>query len=181
MTNPATANRRHFEDLEVGEAIALGRTSVSKEMIFAFAREFDPLPFHLDEAVAKKSLLGGLAASGWQTGALTLRLLGDNFLNGIATAGGLGFSDLKWKQPVMVGDAIVPTATITALRRSSHHPDLGIMTLALSIRNQKGEEVMTMTLANLVEARAPAVAAGAPMATPAQPYDTPAGHGEQQR
>ena len=75
MTNPVTRDRRHFEDLYVGEVIDLGHTTVSKEMIITFAREFDPLPFHLDENAAKKSLLGGLASSGWQTGALSLRIL----------------------------------------------------------------------------------------------------------
>ena len=151
--NPVTANRRHFEDLAVGETIALGSATLTREMIFAWAKEFDPLPFHLDEEAAKKSLLGGLAASGWQTGALTLRLLGDAFLNTIAAAGGLGFSDLKWKKPVLVGDTISPTATVASLRRSAHHPDRGIMTLDLVVKNQRGEEVMTMTLANLVETR----------------------------
>jgi acyl dehydratase len=151
--NPVTADRRHFEDLAVGETVALGSATLTREMIVSWAREFDPLPFHLDEEAAKKSLLGGLAASGWQTGALTLRLLGDTFLNTIAAAGGLGFSDLKWKKPVMVGDTILPTATIASLRRSSHHPERGIMTLDLVVKNQKGEEVMTMTLANLVETR----------------------------
>jgi acyl dehydratase len=153
--NPITANRRHYEDLRVGEVIALGQTTVSEDMIFTFAKEFDPLPFHLDEEAAKQSLLGGLASSGWQTGALTLRLLGDSFLNGIAAAGGLGFSDLKWKKPCMAGDTIAATATITALRRSTHHPKLGIMTLDLDVKNQKGEPVMSMSLANLVEVRDP--------------------------
>jgi acyl dehydratase len=148
-----TTARRLYEDLSVGETIALGSATVSREMIFAWAREFDPLPFHLDEEAARKSLLGGLAASGWQTGALTLRLLGDAFLSTVAAAGGLGFSDLKWKKPVMVDDTISATATIAALRRSTHHPDRGIMTLDLVVKNQKGEEVMTMTLANLVETR----------------------------
>ena len=151
--NPITADRRHFEDLVVGETVNLGSTLVSKQMILEFAREFDPLPFHLDEEAAKRSLLGGLAASGWQTAALTLRLLGDAFLNKIASAGGLGFSDLKWKKPVMVGDTIFPTARIASLRRSAHHPDRGIMSLDLVVKNQRGEEVMTMTLANLVETR----------------------------
>jgi len=148
-----TTGRRHYEDLSVGETVALGSTTLTREMIFAWAKEFDPLPFHLDEEAAKKSLLGGLAASGWQTGALTLRLLGDAFLNTIAAAGGLGFSDLKWKKPVMVGDTISPTATVASLRRSAHHPDRGIMTLDLVVKNQRVEEVMTMTLANLVETR----------------------------
>jgi len=151
--NPVTANRRHFEDLAEGETVALGSVTLTREMIVGWAKEFDPLPFHLDEEVARKSLLGGLAASGWQTGALILRLLADTFLNTIAAAGGLGFSNLKWKKPVMVGDTILPTATVASLRRSAHHPDRGIMTIDLVVKNQKGEEVMTMTLANLVETR----------------------------
>lgn len=153
--NPVTASRRHYEDLAIGEVIDLGHTTVSKEMIISFAREFDPFPFHLDEDAAKASLLGGLASSGWQTAALTLRLLGDSFLDTIAAMGGLGFSDLKWKKPVMVGDTIGGTATIAGLRRSHSHPERGILTLDLDIRNQKGEPVMTMRLANLVELRDP--------------------------
>jgi acyl dehydratase len=153
--NPVTADRRHYEDLAVGEVIDLGTTTVSKEMIVSFAREYDPFPFHLDEEAAKASLLGGLASSGWQTAALTLRMLGDSFLNTIASMGGLGFSDLKWKKPVMVGDSISGTATIAALRRSRHHPERGIVTIDLDIRNQKREPVMSMRLANLVELRDP--------------------------
>ena len=153
--NPVTANRRHFEDLAVGETIALGSITVTRDMIFSFAREFDPLPFHLDEAAAKQSLLGGLAASGWQTGALTLRLLGEHFLTRIASAGGLGFSNIKWKRPVMADDTVAPLATIVALRRSASRPDRGIITIDLVVTNQHGAEVMTMTLANLVETRGP--------------------------
>ncbi len=153
--NPVTAGRRHYEDLAIGETIELGRTTVSRDMITGFAREFDPFPFHLDEAAAKASLLGGLASSGWQTAALSLRMLGDTFLNTIASMGGLGFSDLKWKKPVMVGDTIGGMATIAALRRSKSHPERGIVTLDLDIRNQKGEPVMSMRLANLIELRDP--------------------------
>jgi acyl dehydratase len=153
MTNPVTQDRRHFEDLAVGEVIDLGRTTVSKEMIITFAREFDPFPFHLDEAAAKASLLGGLASSGWQTGALSLRMLVDNFLSRIASAGGLGFTDLKWKAPVMVGDTIGGTVTIVELRRSTSHPQWGIVTMDFDMSNQKQKPVMTMRLANLVECR----------------------------
>ena len=151
--NPVTANRRHFEDLAVGEVIDLGATNVSKEVIFSYAREFDPFPFHLDEAAAKASLLGGLASSGWQTAALSLRMLTDRFLNHIASMGGLGFSDLKWIKPVMVNDTIGGTATISAMRRSRSHPERGIVTLDFDIRNQRGEPVMSLRLANLVELR----------------------------
>ncbi len=137
MTNPVTKHRRHFEDLQIGEVIDLGHITVSKAMITGFAREFDPFPFHLDEAAAKASLLGGLASSGWQTGGLSLRMLVDSFLSTVASAGGLGFSDLKWKNPVMVGDTIGGTVTIAELRRSSTHPQWGIMSLDFDVRNQK--------------------------------------------
>lgn len=155
MTNTVTASRRHFEDLAVGEVIRLGSTTVTKDMIIEFAREFDPFPFHLDEEAARKSLLGGLASSGWQTAALSLRMLGDAFLNKVASMGGLGFSDLKWKKPVMKGDTISGTATIASLRRSRSHPERGIVTLDFDIRNQKDEPVMSMRLANLIELRNP--------------------------
>ena len=155
--NPVTASRRHYEDLAVGEVVALGRTSVTRDMIVTFAREFDPFPFHLDEEAAKASLLGGLASSGWQTAALSLRMLVDGFLNTIASMGGLGFSDLKWKKPVMVGDTISGSVTIAELRRSKSRPDRGIVTLDFDIRNQKDEPVMSMRLANLVELRDPSV------------------------
>jgi len=177
--NAVTADRRHFEDLVVGETINLGSTLVTREMILAFAREFDPLPFHLDEAAAKRSLLGGLASSGWQTAALTLRLLGDSFLSKIASAGGLGFSDLKWKKPVMKGDTIWASATIAELRRSRHHPQWGIVSIDLDVKNQKGQPVMSMRLANLVETRIPAAAAAVGQAglqaQPEQPYDVEQG------
>ena len=151
--NPVTAHRRHFEDLALGETVELGAVTVTKDMIFAFAREFDPLPFHLDEDAAKRSLLGGLASSGWQTGALSLRMLVDSFLSKVASCGGLGFRDLKWKNPVMVGDTIGGTVTIAELRRSSSHPQWGIVTMDFDIRNQKQKPVMSMRLANLVECR----------------------------
>jgi len=154
--NPVTASRRHYEDLAPGETIALGETRVTRDMIVTFAREFDPFPFHLDEEAARQSLLGGLASSGWQTAALTLRLLGDSFLTTIASMGGLGFSNLKWKKPVMVDDVISGTATIAALRRSRSHPERGIVTIDLDIRNQRGEPVMSMSLANLIALRDPA-------------------------
>ncbi|UXN75294.1 hypothetical protein N8D56_11015 [Devosia sp. A8/3-2] len=98
-------------------------------------------------------MLGGLASSGWQTGALSLRMLVDSFLSQIASAGGLGFTNLKWKNPVMVDDTIGGTVKIAELRRSASHPQWGIVTLDFDVRNQQGKPVLTMRLANLVETR----------------------------
>lgn len=167
-TNPVTADRRHFEDLVLGETVALGAITITREMIFTFAREFDPLPFHLDETAAKRSLLRGLAASGWQTAGLSLRLLVEAFLGNVASAGGLGFDNLKWKKPVLKGDTISGTATITSLRRSRSHPQWGIVAIGLNIRNQRGVEVMTLTLNNLVDVRHPE---DGTQAQPEPPYD----------
>ena len=153
MTNPVTADRRHFEDLTVGEVLALGETTLTRDMIVSFAGEFDPLPFHLDEKAAKASLLGGLASSGWQTAALTQRMLVDSFLNSVASVGSLGFSNLKWRNPVMVGDTIAGTVTIAELRRSDSHSQWGIMSLDLDVRNQRGKSVLTLRLAHLVQTR----------------------------
>ncbi|WP_375451567.1 MaoC/PaaZ C-terminal domain-containing protein [uncultured Devosia sp.] len=171
MPNPITAHRRHYEDLAVGEVITLAPTTVTRQMIFDFAREFDPLPFHLDDAAAKASLLKGLASSGWQTLGLALARLSAGFLNTIASEGGLGFTDLKWRRPVMADDTIAGTATISALRRSRSRPASGIVTIDLDIRNQHGQSVMTMHLANLVAVRHPDVV---PM--PEMPYDRASDH-----
>lgn len=172
--NPITADRRHFEDLALGERIELDAITVTREMIIGFATEFDPLPFHLDEEAARKSLLGGLASSGWQTAGLSLRMVTEAFLSRVASAGGLGFSDLKWKRPVMSGDTISGAATIAELRRSRGHPQWGIVLIDFDIRNQKGQPVMSMRLANLVETRDPQ---SGTMPTPSQPYDVEHGGG----
>lgn len=155
MPNPITQDRRHFEDLSVGETFVLGPVTVSKSDIIEFATEFDPFPFHLDEKAAKESLLGGLAASGWQTGGLSLRMLVDALLSQIASMGGLGFTELRWKRPLMKGDTLSGRATITSLRRSMSRPNMAILTIAFDMRNQKNEQVMTMNLSNLVEVRDP--------------------------
>lgn len=156
MTNPVTIDRRHFEDLRLGETIDLGAVTVDRDAIVGFAREFDPFPFHLDEEAARKSLLGGLAASGWQTAALSLRMLVDSFLADVAAMGGLGVEDLKWRRPLMAGDTLAGSVAVTALRRSASRPEMGIVTMTMEMRNQRGEPVMTMRLANVVEVRDPA-------------------------
>ncbi|VAW24239.1 hypothetical protein MNBD_ALPHA11-197 [hydrothermal vent metagenome] len=157
MSNPITKDYTHFEDLEIGQTIDLGATKLTKEMIITFATEFDPFPFHIDEDAANASLLGGLAASGWQTGAIALKKLLENFPKKLASAGGLGFTNLKWKRPVMANDTIGGTVTIANLRRTKSRPQWGIVTLSFDITNQKSQTVMTMSLENLVDVRNPEI------------------------
>jgi len=166
------SGQRFFEDLAIGETIELRRMTVTKDMVVGFAREFDPFPFHLDEAAAKKSLLGGLAASGWQTVALSQRMLVDGFLSGIASLGSQGFTDLKWKKPVMVGDSIGGTATLVDLQGSEPDRDRGVVTIALDVRNGRGEPVMSMHLTHRVATRTETPD------LPAEPASTTSGDGD---
>ncbi|MCF4099068.1 MaoC family dehydratase [Maritalea mediterranea] len=154
-------DRLHYEDLEEGTIIQLGQHTITKDEIISFAKEFDPLPFHLDEEVAKKSLLGGLASSGWQTAGITLRMLVDAFLGNVASKGGLGFENLKWKKPLMKGDTLTGTVTLSSLRLSKSHPEKAVMIFEFDMRNQKNQQVMTMSLANLVAVRHPKKTEGA--------------------
>lgn len=155
MTQKTYENRRHFEDLALGEVIHLGQIKVTKEMIFSFATEFDPLPFHLDEKAANASLLGGLSASGWQTASLCQKMLVDSFLGKVASMGGLGYSHLKWVKPVMVDDTISGTATLSSLRQSASNKNWGIVAIDLDIRNQRNQQVMVTQLSNLIGIRNP--------------------------
>ncbi|MEX1180050.1 MAG: MaoC family dehydratase [Cucumibacter sp.] len=155
MDNPVTRDRWHFEDLELGRAFTLGPQRVTAEAIKTYAGEFDPLPFHLDEAAAKASILGGLAASGFHTAALSLRMLVEAMLSHCAAMGGLGFEKLSWRRPLMAGDSLGGVATIIGLRRSASNPHMGIVNVHLEMRNQNGQEVMAMTLSNIVEIRHP--------------------------
>lgn len=121
--------------------------------MIAYAREFDPFDFHVDEAAAKASLLGGLAASGWQTGSISQALLDEAFLCHAASMGGLGFRDLKWRKPFMAGATISGTATITALRRSETRPGMGIVDIAFDMQDETGAQLLTMTLINMIATR----------------------------
>ncbi len=156
-SNPVTKDFLHFEDLYLGQQVDLGKTKVTKAMIKEFALEFDPLPFHIDEKAAKASLLGGLAASGYQTGAIAIKMALKNFPGTLASSGGMSITDLKWKRPVMANDEIGGTVTITLLKRAKSRPQWGIVNLDFDIKNQKNQTVMIMTLNNLIDVRNPEI------------------------
>ena len=136
-------DRLHFEDFAIGESVVFGRKHVTREEIIAFAREFDPQPFHLEEAAARDSLLGGLAASGWHTCGMLMRMICDDYLNRSAGMGGAGIDEVKWLKPVRPGDTLSAKRTCLESRASASRPDMGIVKLFYEVFNQHGETVMT--------------------------------------
>jgi acyl dehydratase len=136
-------NLRFFEDLKVGEHFQSDTYIVTDEAIIKFAREFDPQPFHIDLAVAEKSIFKGLAASGWHTAAITMRLFvqATNFAEG---AIGLGVDELRWPNAVRPGDALRVETEIVELRPSRSKPNHGIIRIRNVTTNQRGEIVQTM-------------------------------------
>ncbi len=143
---------QYFEDFAVGQKFTSGRLSVTAAEIKEFAANYDPQPFHLDEAAGGDSLFGGLAASGWHTAALTMRLIvGSEF----RPAGGiLGFGgELVWARPVRPGDELRVESEILETRLSQSRPGQGIVKVRVTTLNQDGETVQTFTPALLVPRR----------------------------
>ena len=140
---------RYFDDFQIGQSFASGTLRVDKEQIKRFASEFDPQPFHVDEVAARSTIFGGLAASGWHTTALTMRLLVSSELK---IAGGLvgdGLDELRWPRPVRPGDELHLESEVIAVRPSSSRPGQGIIKMRTTTFNQKDEPVQIM-IANLV-------------------------------
>lgn len=132
-----------FEDFPPGETAEYGDRTVSREEIIAFAARYDPQPMHLDETAAAKTLLGGLAASGWHTACLLMRMNTDHMLRDSTSMGAPGIDELKWLRPVHPGDRLrVRRATLEA-RPSNSRPEMGLVSFLFEVLNQRGETVMT--------------------------------------
>ena len=147
---------RFFEDFEVGQKFHSGAYEVTAEAIKAFAEQFDPQPFHLDEEAAKKSHFKGLAASGWHTAAIVMRLLVTSDLKIAGGTIGGGAEDLRWPRAVRPGDGLRLEAEVMEKRRSRSRPDLGIVKVRLTTVNQANEPVQISTPALMVPTRNPA-------------------------
>lgn len=139
---PATL--RHFEDFRPGDVIELGSQTITKEAIIAFAKEFDPQVFHVDEEAAKQTIYGGLLASGWHTGSLLMRLLCDGLLARTASLGSPGIDELRWLKPVRPGDTLSGRMTVIERIPSRSKPDRGMVRSLMELRNQHGEVVLTV-------------------------------------
>ena len=145
---------RYLEDLKVGDRFESGTYEVTEKAIIEFAREFDPQPFHLDLEAAKKSIFGGLVASGWHTAAITMRLLVTSNLNLAGGAIGLGVDEMRFPKPVRPGDTLRLELEIVEIRPSRSKPDRGTARIRYATRNQKDEIVFTQTATVLVPKRA---------------------------
>ena len=135
---------KYFEDVEIGETTRFGRYEVTREEIVDYARQFDPQPFHLDEEAARASMFGGLIASGWHTGAMFIRMVCDDIVPEAATAGSLGFDDLKWLKPVRPGDVLSVESVVRGKSESRSRPDRGTVKIESRVSNQRGEVVMSL-------------------------------------
>ncbi len=144
---------RYLEDFAVGQRYGSGRISVDEARIKSFAGEFDPQPYHLDAAAARRSIFGGLAASGWHTAALTMRLLVEGELKPAGGILGLGFEEFRWPRPVRPGDTLTVESEVLEVRPSTSRPDQGLIKVRNTTRNQNGEAVQIQTGSLLVRRR----------------------------
>ena len=145
---------RYLEDFAIGQTYGSGRARVEDDRIKSFAAEFDPQPFHLDEGAARDSLFRGLAASGWHTAALTMRLLVDSDIKPAGGLIGAGCDELRWPRPVRPGDELHLESEVLEMRPSKSRPNQGLVKMRTTTLNQNGEPVQIM-VANLVVLRRP--------------------------
>ena len=136
--------KTYFEDFKVCQVIELGSCTVTKEEIIAFARDFDPQPFHIDEEAAKRSIYGGLIASGWHTGSLLMRLICEGLLSNADSMGSPGQDELRWLKPVRPGDTLTARGLVEELIPSRSRPDRGLVRTTYEVFNQDDDKVMTM-------------------------------------
>jgi acyl dehydratase len=144
---------RFYEDFAEGEAIDLGRRSLSAEEIIEFATEFDPAPFHLSEEGGKNSMLGALSASGWQTCAILMRMMCDAFLLQSSSQGGNSVEECRWLAPVHAGDTLTGTTEILAKRLSASRPGVGILSVRSRLFKDSGMPVLTLSNGILMRTR----------------------------
>ncbi len=145
---------RYLEDFAVGQTFGSGRVRIDAERIKAFAADFDPQPFHLDDEAARDTIFGGLAASGWHTAAVTMRLLVESDLKPAGGIVGAGFDEFRWPRPVRPGDELRVESEVLEVRPSRSRPDQGLLKLRTTTLNQNAEPVQ-VSIGTLVVLRRP--------------------------
>ena len=148
-----TVENRYFEDYVAGSVHEFGPIAVELDEVIDFGKRFVPLSYHTDPELAKKSIYGGLIASGWHTAALMMRVYTDHYLSRVANLGSPGVDELRWDKPVFPGDELSIRVTVLESRLSSSKPDRGIVRSYLEVLNQKSQVVMTLKMVNFVLSR----------------------------
>ena len=143
------ADNRYFEDYLSGSVYEFGSIAVKEDEIIAFAKCFDPQVFHTDPESAKRTVFGGLIASGWHTAGLMMRLFADHFLSRVASLGSPGVDELHWNIPVRPGDELSVRVSVLEKRRSQTKPDRGIVHSFIEVMNQNSDVVMSMKAVNI--------------------------------
>ena len=146
--------QHYLEDFEPGQKFGSGRLRVEPDRIKSFAAEFDPQPFHLDEDSARDTFFRGLAASGWHTAAMTMRLLVESDLNPAGGIIGAGFDEMRWPRPVRPGDELSVESEVLEVRPSKSRPDQGLIKVRMTTLNQNAEPVQIF-VGNLIVRRRP--------------------------
>lgn len=149
------ADKLHLEDLEIGKSVAFGRKLVTKDEIIAFAKAYDPQLIHLDEDVARSSIVGGLCASGFHSCAMFMRMLADDVLNHATSLGSPGMDEVKWMKPVRPGDVLSGRYTCLEKRALGSRPDVGLAKVRFEMLNETGEVVMSWESNQLLKVRNP--------------------------
>lgn len=144
---------QYYEDIQPGAVREIGTATFTEEQIIAFAKQFDPQPFHIDPAAAIASAFGGIIASGWHTAATVMRLLVDSAIDLEASLGSPGFDDLAWLKPVRPGDTIHGRMTCLDKTPSRSRPGIGSARFLIEAFNQKDELVMRFTSIGIMRFR----------------------------
>jgi len=148
-----------FEDFKPGAVTEHGPRLVTREEIVAFAAEFDPQPMHLDEEAARSSMLGGLAASGWHTCCLMMRMAADGFVLDSSSMGAPGVDEVKWLKPLRPGTHITLRVTVLDTRVSNSRPEMGFVKLRMEVLHDEGVPLMELTTSMIMGRRAAATVA----------------------
>ena len=146
-----------FEEIEIGHRREIGTYTFTAEAIKTFAAKFDPQRFHLDEEEGRKSLFGGLAASGWHLCSLMMRMMADGFITRAASLGSPGVDEVRWLSPLRPGDDLTLDVDVLEARSSKSRPELGIVKFKCTVRNAAGQALAEMTSPILIERREGAV------------------------
>ena len=146
----------YWEDFAVGQVRDLGTITPTREEIIAFATQFDPQPFHLNDEAAKASVFGALSASGWHTCSMAMRLMVTNFLCDTSSLGSPGLENIKWLKPVYPGDTLRLQSTMLETKPMGKRPDVGMTRNLWEMFNQHGDKVLHMEGWGMFRRRHPA-------------------------